>query len=169
MSNTILVAYTTSYGSTREVAEAIANTLRENGFEIDFEHMSKVATLEGYKAVVAGAPMYMFKWHKDMPRFLAKHREALIKVPVAVFSLGPFHDEEKEWKEVRTGLEKELAKYPWFKPVAHEVFGGKFDPAALRFPMKLIPGLKKIGVTDIRDWTAIKAWAVSLIEKLELK
>jgi menaquinone-dependent protoporphyrinogen oxidase len=169
MSSSILVAYTTSYGSTREVAEAIANTLRENGFEVDFVHMSKVATLAGYKAVVAGAPMYMFKWHKDMPHFLTKYRQTLEKLPVAVFSLGPFHDEEKEWREVRAGLEKEIAKYPWFKPVVHEVFGGKFDPAVLRFPLKILPGLKKLGATDIRNWEAIKAWAVSLTEKLQLK
>jgi menaquinone-dependent protoporphyrinogen oxidase len=128
-----------------------------------------VTGLEGYKAVVAGAPMYMFKWHKDMPHFLAKYRDALMKLPVAVFSLGPFHDEEKEWKEVRAGLEKELAKYPWFKPVVHEVFGGKFDPAVLRFPLKMLHGLKKLGAIDIRDWDAIKAWAVSLIEKMHLK
>jgi len=169
MSASILVTYTTSYGSTQEVAESIANALRENGLEVDFVHMRKVTSLEGYKAVVAGAPMYMFKWHKDMPHFLKKHREALLKLPVAVFSLGPFHDEEKEWTEVRAGLEKELAKYPWFKPVVHEVFGGKFDPAVLRFPMNLVPGLKKLGVTDIRNWTVIKAWAVSLIDKMQLK
>jgi menaquinone-dependent protoporphyrinogen oxidase len=169
MPASILVTYTTSYGSTQEVAEAIAKTLRDNGFEVDLLHMRKVTGIEGYKAVVAGAPMYMFKWHKDMPHFLNKFREALEKLPVAVFSLGPFHDEEKEWQEVRSGLEKELAKYPWFKPVVHEVFGGKFDPATLRFPMNLVPGLKKLGATDIRNWDAIKAWAVSLIEKLQLK
>jgi menaquinone-dependent protoporphyrinogen oxidase len=40
--------------------------------------------------------------------------------------------------------------------------GGKFDPAKLRFPYNLIPALKKMPASDLRDWVAIRAWASSL-------
>jgi len=29
----------------------------------------------------------------------------------------------------------------------------------LRFPMNLIPALKQMPASDIRDWTALRAWA----------
>jgi menaquinone-dependent protoporphyrinogen oxidase len=55
-----------------------------------------------------------------------------------------------------------LLKFPWFVPVGIEIFGGMFDPAKLRFPMNLIPALKQMPASDIRDWTAIRAWAHGL-------
>jgi len=167
MSASILVTYTTRYGSTQEVAEAIAKTLHEGGSEVDLEHMRKVRALEGYRAIVLGAPLYMFHWHKDALRFLSHHHESLAMRPVAVFALGPFHDEEKEWQEVHDELNKELAKFPWLIPVAVEIFGGKFDPAKLRFPWNLMPALKKMPASDIRDWSAIRIWASSLATKFQ--
>lgn len=51
--------------------------------------------------MVLGTPLYMFHCHKDALGFLSRHRDALAKRPAAVFALGPFNDEEKEWQEVR--------------------------------------------------------------------
>ncbi|WP_255334351.1 flavodoxin domain-containing protein [Methanosarcina sp. KYL-1] len=168
----VLVAYASRYGSTQEVAEAIAITLRENGLVVDLEPMREVKVLEGYTAVVMGAPLYMLHWHKDARGFLSRHREALRDRPVAIFALGPFHDEEEDWKEAREQLDEELAKFPWLTPIAIEIFGGKFDPAKLRFPDNLIAilpasPLRKMPASDIRDWTAIRAWANDLAMQLQ--
>jgi menaquinone-dependent protoporphyrinogen oxidase len=168
MSDSVLVAYTTSYGSTQEVAEVVAATLRECGLEVDLRPIRKVRTLAGYRAVVLGAPLYMFHWHKDARRFLARHRQALPDRPVAIFALGPFTTgDEKEWQGAREQLDKELAKFPWLTPIALEIFGGKFDPAKLRFPYNLIPVLKKMPAIDLRDWTAIRAWVSTLPVKFQ--
>jgi menaquinone-dependent protoporphyrinogen oxidase len=166
MSASILVAYATRYGSTQEVAESIAATLRDGGTAIDCRPLKEVKTLEGYSGVVVGAPLYMFHWHKDAKSFLSRHRQALMARPVAVFAMGPLKDEAKDWQDVRAQLEKELAGFPWLAPVAAEVFGGKHDPAKLTFPHNLIPALKQMPATDIRDWAAIRAWAISLTAKL---
>jgi len=117
MQTRVLVAYASKYGSTQEVAEAIADTLRENGLSADLEPMRELKSLEEYTAVVLGAPLYMVHWHKDAHKFLSWHREALTNLPVAVFTLGPLDDKEEEWKEVRSQLEKEFAKFSWLKPV----------------------------------------------------
>jgi menaquinone-dependent protoporphyrinogen oxidase len=166
MSAEVLVGYATRSGSTQEVAKAVAATLRDSGLEVDLQPMRNVRTLAGYRMLVLGAPLYMFRWHKDALAFLSKHREALEELSVAVFALGPFHNEEKEWQGVRSQLEKELAKFPWFSPVTRKVFGGKFDPTKLRFPMNLIPAMKRMPSSDIRDWDAIRAWASDLAAKL---
>ncbi len=166
MADTILIAYATRYGSTQEVAGKIAATLRENGLPANVQPVKQVRTLEGYRAVVVGAPLYMSDWLKETRDFLSRHRATLTTWPVAVFALGPTEDKEKDWTETRQQLDKVLAKFPWLRPVAVELFGGKFDPARLTFPYNLIPALKRMPVSDIRDWEAIQAWASSLVEKL---
>jgi menaquinone-dependent protoporphyrinogen oxidase len=167
MSARILVGFATRTGSTQEVAETIAATLREGGLSIVCQPMKEVQTLDGYGAVVLGAPLYMFRWHKDAKRFLSRHHQALMERSVAVFALGPFHDEAKEFQDARAHLDKELLKFPWFAPAAIEIFGGKFDPTKLSFPMNLIPALKQMPASDIRDWAAIRAWASGLAATLQ--
>ena len=165
MATSVLIGYTTRYGSTKEVAEVIAATLREAGLPVDLQLLREVRSLDGYSAIVMGAALYMYRWHKDALNFLSRHRKALLERPVAVFALGPTHEplDEQEWRDSRAQLDKELAKYPWFKPVAQEMFGGKFDPESLRFPINLLAGQEP--ASDIRNWDAIRAWASSLVEK----
>jgi menaquinone-dependent protoporphyrinogen oxidase len=61
---------------------------------------------------------------------------------VAVFVLGPTHDpyDEEKWQDSRAQLDKELAKLPWLAPVALDMFGGKYDPAKLYFPINMLTG-----------------------------
>jgi menaquinone-dependent protoporphyrinogen oxidase len=167
MSASVLVAYASRYGSTQEVAEAVAAALCESGLAVDTLRARDVGSLADYGAVVLGGPLYMNRWHKDARRFLSRRDEALSERPVAVFALGPTRDpcDEKEWQDSREQLAKELAKYPWLTPVAVEVFGGKFDPEKLPFPINLMAGQEP--ASDIRDWAAISAWAGGLAEKLE--
>jgi menaquinone-dependent protoporphyrinogen oxidase len=166
MSTSILVGYATRYGSTQQVAEAIADTLRAAGLPVEIKPLREVRSLDGYHAIVMGAPLFMFHWHKEALNFLSRQRKALSERPVAVFVLGPVHDphDEKEWQDSRTQLDKELAQFPWFAPLALEIFGGKYDPAALRFPLKMFAGAEP--ASDIRDWDAIRAWAESLAPRL---
>ena len=166
MPSTVLVGYATRYGSTQEVAAAIAATLRESELDVDLQPARDVRTLAGYSAVVLGAPLYMFRWHKDARRFLSRHREALREQPVAIFALGPIHDphDEEEWRNSRAQLDKALAQFPRLAPVALEVFGGKYAPEKLRFPINKLAGMEP--ASDIRDWDAIRAWSADLVPLL---
>ena len=166
MAASILVAYATRSGSTQETAEAIAATLRDSGAAVELRPAKEVRSLEGYGSVVLGAPLYMFHWHKDAIGFLNRHQATLTRMPVAVFALGPFSKEEKEWREIRLQFDTELGKLPWLMPMAKELFGGKFDPTRLRFPMNLVPALKNMPASDIRDWDVIRGWAGRLAAKL---
>lgn len=167
MSNSILVGYATRYGSTQEVAEAITAKLGERGFQANLRLLREVKTLNGYSAVIIGAPLFMFRWHKDALNFLSRQRSALSELPVAVFALGPTHDphDDQEWQNSWAQLKKALAKFSWFKPVALEMFGGKYDPSKLGFPINKLAG--DAPATDIRDWPAINAWSSSLAGKFE--
>jgi menaquinone-dependent protoporphyrinogen oxidase len=140
MSTRVLVAYATRYGSTQEVAEAVAATLRERGCEADVQPAGKVRSLEGYNGVVLGAPLYIGSLLKDAQRFLAQHSQALAERPVAVFALGPTFPDD-DLTGARAQLDGAMAKVPWLTPVALEMFGGCFDPAKLRFPDTLLTKL----------------------------
>jgi menaquinone-dependent protoporphyrinogen oxidase len=173
MSASVLVAYATRYGSTHEVAEAVAATLRAAALDVELQPMRKVRSLQGYRAVVLGAPIYLSLWHKDAHHFLIEHRMALTERPVAVFALGPLTTDGKEMRGSRLQLNKELAKYSWLNPVAVEIFIGKYDPAKLHLPDKFVAAfpaspLKGMPLTDARDWAAIHAWASTLPGMLHL-
>ncbi|MGQ9552616.1 MAG: flavodoxin domain-containing protein [Anaerolineae bacterium] len=171
MPTSVLVAYASKYGSTQEVAEAVAAALRERGLEVEVRPAREVRSLDDYGTIVLGAPLYIGSWLKEARHFLARHQEALAKRPVAVFALGPLSNDEKEMQGSREQLDKQLAKFPWLKPVASAVFVGKFDPAKLRFPDSLLTSLPAsplhgLSASDLRDWAAIHAWASDLATKL---
>lgn len=164
MSASVLIAYATRSGSTLEVAESIAATLRERGLTVDLQPARQARTLEPYRAVVLGAPLYMYHWHKDALGFLTRHRQALTERPYAIFALGPaFKGDDEEWKGAREMFDKELAPFDWLKPVARELFGGKFDPATTTFFIRLF--VRSMPASDLRDWDAIRAWASGLADK----
>ena len=172
MNRKILVGYASRYGSTQQVAEQLAATLREHGLTVDAQPMSKVRNVAEYDAVVLGAPIYIGAWHKDAIRFLTQHQQSLTERPVAIFALGPTHDDPEEWQGSRAQLDQELAKFPWLAPAALELFGGKYDPAKLHLPDKLIASLPAsplhgMPASDVRDWTAIRNWASNLVVKFQ--
>ena len=51
MSGTILVAYGTKHGSTREVAHAVSETLEEHGLDVDTLPAARVGDLSPYAGV----------------------------------------------------------------------------------------------------------------------
>jgi menaquinone-dependent protoporphyrinogen oxidase len=172
MTASILVAYATKYGSTEEVAEAVATTLRESGLEVDVRPMRRVDSLEEYRAVVLGAPIYIGRWHGDARQFLTRHQDALMERPVAVFALGPLKDTDEEVAGSREQLDQELAKEAWLAPIAVEMFGGVYDPAKLSLAHRLMGALPASPLhgrpaSDIRDWDAIRAWAAAVAGQLQ--
>lgn len=69
-------------------------------------------------------------------------------------------------------MDKELAKFSWLKLRAKQMFGGKYDPAALRFPDTFLASAKFSPlygrpVSDARDWEDVQAWALSLAAALQ--
>lgn len=162
MARTVLVAFATMYGSTREVAEAIAKTLREASLDVEVKAAKDVKKLDGYGAVVLGAPLIVHKLQKDARGFLSRHEKALEGLPVAVFALGPckMPRNQDEWQDCQGQFDAVLAGLGWLKPVAAELFGGRFDPALLKFPFNKMAGSEP--ASDARDWDAIAAWAASL-------
>lgn len=161
----VLIAYATRYGSTAEVAQAIAKTLRERGVTPDVRDVHEAADLQGHDAVVFGAPFYFARMLGAGRRFLARQRRALAEMPVAVFVLG-LQPEDKRQRR----LERMLTRPPAIRPLSVGLFGAVVDGSKLRFCRKAPPIRKLLpeGV-DTRDWKAIEEWARALPGRLGTK
>lgn len=167
MSEKVLVTFATKYGSTTGVAEIIAATLREKGYQVDLVQARDVRSLDGYQAVVLGSPLYIGSVLSDAAKFMDRNKETLAKIPSGFFVLGPLENTPEEIDGVRIQLDTVLKKYDWYKPATAEVFVGAYDSSKLRFPDSLInlfPAnpLKGRPATDNRNWDAIRTWADTL-------
>ncbi len=149
-----LVAYGSKHGSTQEVATSIAASLRAAGHDVDLlsAEAAVVAGLSDYVCVVLGGSIYMGHWHADVCRFVRRHHDALVHLPLAVFALGPRTLEAKDVAGSRKQLAGALKRLK-VEPELVAIFGGAVDPAKLHFPLNRIPQ------TDARDWQAIDAWS----------
>jgi menaquinone-dependent protoporphyrinogen oxidase len=165
MTGHILVAYTSRKGSTAGIASAIGRKLQSAGYSVDVVEMKNVSTVEGWDAVVAGAPVYMGKVDKDISKFVAKNRDRLASIPVAAFAVGiaPVAPRIEPVGKVQEDLAKALSP---IIPVALTVFAGTLDPDKMSFIERNMISLMKVPTGDFRDWTAIAAWAKELPGKM---
>ena len=156
MAATILVAYGTKHGSTREVAEVVAAELRARGLEVDLLPAEQVGPVDAYDGVVIGGALYSGRWHPQAKRLLLAEQDELASCPVAIFAMGPRTMDISDVSDSRRQLDRALAKAPAVKPVDVAIFGGVVQPRALRFPLNRMPA------SDARDWDGIRGWAAGL-------
>jgi menaquinone-dependent protoporphyrinogen oxidase len=167
----ILVTYASRAGSTAEVAEAIGQTLRESGAQVDVRPMQAVEDLAAYRAVVAGSAIRGGKWLPEAMQFMHAHQAELARRPCATFmvciTLGMRNGEK-----YRDGLRDWMAEARSLaRPVSEGMFAGvlDFSKVPLTFNTLLMRLMVLIGVFprgDHRDWGAIRAWAESLAPQL---
>ena len=109
---TVLVAYATKHGSTREVAEAVADSIAAHGLSVDASRSRRRRVSTGTRPSVLGAALYMGHMHADAREFLSLNRDVLATLPVAVFAMGPFSLEEDQVRGSRKQLDAALARTP---------------------------------------------------------
>jgi hypothetical protein len=88
----LLVVYASRHGATAEIAAPIATRLVDSGASVDLRPVDEVETLDGYDAVVLGAPVYDQSWPPEANAFVAENRDALAARPLWLFSVGAFGD-----------------------------------------------------------------------------
>jgi menaquinone-dependent protoporphyrinogen oxidase len=192
----ILIAYTTNSGSTSEVARTIGEELEKLGIQVEVRRLEEVSSVESYRAVIVGAPMIL-GWHRAAKGFVKKHREALIRIPVAYFctamSLTQTGDSliegipiavdprlakppkkagrlslRERYATASNYLRPVLKTAPAIKPASVAFFGGKLELYRLKLPaMLFVLLIVQAQPADLRNWEFIRAWAAGLRDRLQ--
>ena len=172
----ILVAYATRHGSTRGIAERIAERLRAHGLDAEVRAAAEVRDASRYDAFVVGGAAYMFHWLKDATTFVRRNRALLAERPTWLFSSGPVGTETVD-KQGRDVLETTIPReFPELVAAVHprgeKVFFGAMDPGAKPAGLaerlvSLMPAARDaLPRGDFRDWPAIDAWADEIARAL---
>ena len=173
MKTEVLITYCTRSGSTAEVAEAIGKTVRDAGLPVKVKAIGEVESIAAGTEVVLGTALYIGKFPREFHLFLTRFEKELAGMRPWVFVLGPTEKERKHFASAEEHARKELGKHPTLRLADMRVLGGKFDPEHLNlaFPLGLmmkLPGnpIKKMPVSDIRDWDWIHRWAEAIAEEI---
>ncbi|MBI3967961.1 MAG: flavodoxin domain-containing protein [Chloroflexi bacterium] len=164
----ILVAFATEYGSTREIAIAIASTLRQAGYGVHVRKVVDVADLGAYDAVVLGSAIHNGEWLPEAVDFLQRHLDQLTTRLVWLFSVGT--------ARAQRGLFRVFPGDPNPKGIAalseamhprgYHFFGGVFEPHHVSLFGRLLFRLLGGRFGDFRSWTEVSDWAISIGHEL---
>jgi menaquinone-dependent protoporphyrinogen oxidase len=166
-----IVVYASKYGSTKGIADFIAEKLRQQGMQADVRPVDAVHNLEDYEAIVVGSAVYMTHWLKEAMEFVQRNRTVLANRPVWLFSSGPLstdvsvNDPKLEPKEIAELRET-------INPRDHRIFSGVLDPSKLAFAHQMMRKLPAARAAfpegDFRNWNDIEAWAGSIAQELKV-
>ena len=94
-----IVVYDTSYGNTEMIGEAIARTLRESSFEVDFCHLKNAKKLNAtdYDFLIVGSPTRFGTMSYAIHRFIGRVKsEEWANKPFAAFDTENPENIEKD-------------------------------------------------------------------------
>ncbi|HSS96135.1 MAG TPA: flavodoxin domain-containing protein [Terriglobales bacterium] len=168
----VLIAYASGHGSTGEVAQFIADVLKEHDIDVTVQLADQIQSLSGYDAFVVGSPIYGGMWLTEVSQFLEKFKAELSAKPTHLWIMCIRVLESD-------GLEHALKEYVHQTTLneigIHDVgvFAGKLDLStidwnerwtlAARYDGDALPGTRN---DDYRDWDAIRTWAKNIREEL---
>ena len=161
MSARVLVAYATKLGSTGEIAQAIAQVLRDGGHRALALPTRDVASLDDWDAVILGSAVYAAHWQRDARRFTERFGEDLKARPLCLFSGGPLDRRLAKADQPITPYAAEITAGLGAR--AHRTFGGRLAPDAAVDPQVL--QTHRLG--DFRDWQAIVEYGYRIGRELD--
>ena len=169
----ILVTYATWAGSTREVAEAIAKTIRKQGMTAEVYPTELAPDLNLFDAVIAGSGIHMGRVHKNLREFVRKNAAVLKNMPVAWFSVClTMKENTAENRELSSGFLELLNRIaPEITPKAIGCFAGAVQIKLMdyqKLPIFMRWIIRKMGKKegDYRSWEIIEQWTIETARTL---
>lgn len=163
--NKVLVAYTSKTGTTRNYAEVLASALKGQRFEVDVMTLAEARSLDGYDAVLIGAPINGMQLVPEAVSFVTLNQAKLAGKKTAVFSVSYMYGKARNlWNRA---IEKSTAKAASMAGTSDwKVFPGKIDKPMPGFA-RLLFGFPADLPIDRHDPEAARAWALGLAGSLK--
>ena len=170
----ILIAYSSSCGATKGIAEFIGETIKSSHITTEVLHVSKIQNIDNYSAVFVGSPIQYDIWRKENTRFINRFQDVLQNIPVAYFfsCLTLSGNKENNRKQAQGYADKITNVNLKVIPVSVGQFAGVLDYKKLPLLFNILfriafvfVGLKE---GDYRDWNAIRDWTSSTLLKMNL-
>jgi menaquinone-dependent protoporphyrinogen oxidase len=172
----VLVAFASRYGSTRTLAEAMADRLRQLGHDAQAQGLTTIsaADLDDYGALLIGSAAYMGHWLKEATEFVREHAVAIADRPTWLFSSGPLGKERTDalGRDLLVSAEPmEIAELQAeVRARGHRVFYGALDPDRLGLRDRAIRALPaaRAGLPegDFRDLREVDGWVDQIARQL---
>jgi len=167
----ILVAYSSGYGATQEVAEEIVKVLK-NGAQVsvDSKKIEDCDDIKKYDAVVLGSSVRADRPLANARDFFSAHRYELSSKKLALFVISITACTPKGIEIAKKDFITQFHKrYSWLSPVSVAAFCGRVDFKKLNPVMQSLvrnvmkeKGVEENGSFDGRNWQDIRDWANEL-------
>ena len=162
----ILIAYATRAGSTKEVAQSIAESLIKHGAHVELHPVGDITNLASYSAVILGSAIRAGRWLPEAVNFVKQHKAELENLPLVYFLVCATMQEDtpEHHDEVLAYLQPVRAI---LEPLDIGMFAGKIDMDELGFFAKFVLKAMRKKEGDWRDWEAVHDWAGKIYARLE--
>lgn len=166
MSHRTLIAYASRAGSTAEVAEVVADVLRQSGIDVDVRSVRDVTDIAGYDSLVLGSAIWAGRPLPEMQRFVADQRDAMSVIPVAYFiQCDLLREYTPANRQIALGYLAALRKEK--EPISIGMFAGRRDFSTIHPLLRwALTRLLRLAEGDWRDWDQIKSWSATVASQL---
>jgi len=161
--NKVLVAYASRMGGTAGIAEAIGQTLRRCGHDVDVTDAAKIDHLAEYSAVVVGSAVYFGRWRPEAIAVLRLLAESNHPPQVWLFQSGPVGPDRDVEQPVPRAVAR-LARV--LGSESPKTFAGRLERHTARGPLAHLMARSTMS-GDSRDWAAIKQWTRGIHDTLQ--
>jgi menaquinone-dependent protoporphyrinogen oxidase len=165
---TVLVAYATAHGSTKDVAKRIGERLRVEGVGVDVQAADEVEDVSGYAAVVLGSAVHNGRWLTPASALLAQIREQSAR-PLWLFSVCTVGDTTSFLGPRLSRLARRRRKLPSDiaeSSASHRFFAGVIEKSHWNMLGRLFFVVTGGRYGDHRDWEDIDRWADTIRAEL---
>jgi menaquinone-dependent protoporphyrinogen IX oxidase len=154
-----LVGYISKTGTTKAIAQRIAEILQARGDKADVNSLDTVGDISSYDRLILGSPVNGMKVLPEFDAF-CKTQAASSGIPKDIFIVSYlFENGRPMW---RKAIQKDRSRLQsLLNARSAEIFGGRLEKSLPGFA-RFMFGTPKDLPLDIRDWKKIEGWAKTL-------
>jgi menaquinone-dependent protoporphyrinogen oxidase len=168
----ILVTAASRHGSTLEIAERIAENLRESvragdpagltRTDVVFAPVDDTGPVGRYDAAIIGSALYLGRWLRPARRFVETNVQALSAMPTWIFTSGPVGEQPRPAKLIgdATKMENLIGTH------GHQVFPGRLVRKDLNPLERAFVAAVRAPEGDFRDWALVDTWSAEITRAL---